>query len=250
MKILILTIFLIFLYSCNANQQQQSLHPQHGQQQLHQRGPGQQHPQQIRQCSCVQQKQCFDEWKNDITKCSEKCARTNKMIALKQVVRDQAKFNPCMQTSAHMVEQFFDCFNNEIVNSQRCTSNQQGPMLPYQNINQVISANIEPMSEDLQAYLRSLVKGQQPYANAFLDVGECGRECFLNSIKRSRCFERINCGLNTSGNFLEQAEKKCLSNLNFQQNIVKVCECVTKAGANELGIYCQTLRSTKFPTPV
>jgi len=253
MKFLILATILAFVCISNAAQQQFGQQHDHGQQQGHQQqqqvGTGR-NSQQIRQCSCLQQNQCFREWKDDIMKCSDQCRRSNKMLALKQVVQDQAKLYPCLDLGTGMVEHFLDCLNSEFTNSQSCVSNQQNLMIPYQNTNQLISTNIEPLAENLDAFLRSLIKGQQPYGNALLDVGECGRECIFNSIKRSQCFERINCGLKTSGNFLEQAANKCFRKMNFQQNAVEVCECVTKVGVNDLRQFCQTLRSTRFPMSI
>ncbi|KAI6175255.1 hypothetical protein M3Y99_01978800 [Aphelenchoides fujianensis] len=187
----------------------------------------------IRQCSCQEQHDCITEAKAQLLDCFHDCWHV-----VKSITNDPEALKNCATQKLPLLENFVQCME---MNMQTCHPSEQGPQISYIDYNKVIASAEGRIRKQTLKLTKSIGSNVKKLVDAVLDLGVCGKECFLKKNTGGFCFDRKGCQPKIEVSAAVKSLKKCAATVQWKKTAGETCQCAVNAGVSSLQQYCPML---------
>ncbi|KAI6219208.1 24 kDa secreted protein [Aphelenchoides besseyi] len=187
----------------------------------------------IRQCSCTEQHDCITEAKAQLLDCFHDCWHV-----VKAITNDTDGLKKCVTEKVPMLDNFVQCME---MNMQTCHASEKGPQVPYIDYNKVIASAEDRIRKQTVKLTKSVGTNVGKLVNVVLELGKCGKECYLKKNSGGFCFDRKSCQPKIEIETAVKSLKKCAATIKWKQTAGETCTCAVNAGVGALQQYCTML---------
>jgi len=204
-------------------------------------------PDKIRQCSCDEQKQMFNELKQTYGQCQEQCEQN--------ADNRQGKMTECYKQHTRAMQEAIDCMQQKTQEQQKSCIEGKNDQKQIQNVDSnacladhfdwttaKMREQMEKVYEQEQTDAKEQQFGKQ-YTNQVMD---CANKCLAQKLRQKDNTLQYNCEFNfTDESAMKQTMKECQAK-HFKQAFENVCKCATKQ-AQQQGAedFCKKLDEKK-----
>ena len=191
----------------------------------------------IRQCSCPEEQNCIQQMEGQVRDCFQTCWGEQRQ-QVNQLTSNPDQLKQCFARREHLIDEFIHCVKN---NEQTCVNNNNGPQIPYINLDKLLGAGEQRLRSQAQAFLRTTGAQQQKLVQTAVNVGTCIKSCFMKSNSRGSCFDQTGCQPKLEENLVGPIIKRCARQIQWKREAGEMCDCALNAGVLSLKPYCQIL---------
>uniref|UniRef100_A0AC35U767 CPG4 domain-containing protein n=1 Tax=Rhabditophanes sp. KR3021 TaxID=114890 RepID=A0AC35U767_9BILA len=184
----------------------------------------------IRQCSCVEQEECFEIMKSQVHSCIAPCWK-----GFNKVTDRPDDLKKCFDSKNDMLVSLLDCFEDNIHSCD--DSHAQSIMIPKKNISEVFRLGVLKVESSKKGSI-NLIAPIQHIVDAAGEVALCVKNCFIEKNTPSFCFDDKNCQPKLEESDAKKSLRKCTKGINWKSEAGEICECSVKAGLEDLSQYC------------
>jgi len=189
----------------------------------------------IRQCSCDEQHECFDESRHQLYECFEEC-----WSVVKQVTNNTEGLKKCLTVRIPIIDNFFSCLE---MNLHSCSASKTAANITYIDYNKVINSAEQRIHKQTMKLTRSVGTNASKLIQTALELGTCAKKCYLKKNSKGYCFDTKNCQPKIEVGSAVKSLKKCAGTVKWKETAGEACECAVAAGVNSLQQYCNMLKT-------
>ncbi|CAD6198111.1 unnamed protein product [Caenorhabditis auriculariae] len=193
----------------------------------------------VRQCSCVEMKDCYSSAKAQALECFEGCWQT--ITAFKLTDRPE-ELKACFDAKKPFVDQVIDCFQEKV---KACATDEDaGKTVSVKQYDymDMIKRVEDAVNDQINAFLRSIASDTvKTVVNAASTVARCVKTCFIEKNKNGFCFDRIGCEPHIEDRNARSAIRQCSRAVAWKKEVEQFCRCSSEAGISGLSSYCGML---------
>ncbi|CAJ0569147.1 unnamed protein product, partial [Mesorhabditis spiculigera] len=190
----------------------------------------------IRQCTCKEMNDGFEEAKEQAFEClMDPCFEEVKKMGL---VQNTDVIRECFRQKKEFMNNLLLCFQNNI---KACTPpGKQEKQVPSADLNLLIDRAEEVITQQLAVFLKTINASDiQKVGDAAKAVGRCVKLCFVNDKNKNGFrFDRIGCMPYITDRNARRSVRQCSRAINWKKEISEMCTCSAHAGIGTLANYC------------
>ncbi|KJH51725.1 hypothetical protein DICVIV_02036 [Dictyocaulus viviparus] len=183
----------------------------------------------VRQCSCVEQRECIEEMKNQARECSVPC-----FAEFKAITNRPDELKRCFDEKDDILQGFLSCFEHKV---EGCVATRMGPRIPKTNIQALFSIG-EHRIVNQSSTIQSIIAPIKHIVNAAGEFAKCIKNCFLAKNAHGFCFDRFNCQPLIGEKKAKASFRQCTKEVNWKREAGEFCDCSVNAGVSDLKQFC------------
>ena len=204
-------------------------------------------------CDCDAQKSCFDDIKEGIDDCFDECEVSADM----KNFNETANIGPCLANGRQMIFNLYDCFHTQMTEKESCLSKGksggESAKMDGKQFTSLIVKHIKPLADKTNQKLletHEQAKDKVDFVETAITMHKCAKDCAMDRIGQTKCFEKDNCALNISDEQFKQILSQCMQQQHVKETVIKNCKCFANSGIKNMENYCAQLEKVDFPPDV
>jgi len=190
----------------------------------------------IRQCSCVEQRECVDEMKSQALGCVDSCWNR-----FEEITSHPSELRKCFSRTDNLLEELITCFEHN-VEAFSCLDEKADVMIQKVNITELFRLSVLQIQKTKIQLTKSLAGPIKKIVDTAGNFGLCVKDCFLGKNANGFCFDTKNCQPLLVDKKARKSLRQCTRLIDWKKEAGELCDCSVRAGLSDLDQYCPMLR--------